>query len=617
MAASDYTNQIQQIYLAYLGRPADPAGLAYWADQVDSQGGDLSVVLSGFSASAESAALYGEMSTQQTISAIYSTLFKRDADDAGVAYWQEQIESGAVDPAQAALAILLGAQDSDITAANNKLTAANAFTASVEASGTTGYSEADALAVGRDFLNSIDASDESIADLDTAVAAAVAQATGMDTPTTPEPEPTPAFTATLDDNGAVTFTNEGTNLTATAQSGGLLFSSDGPYAGTATVTGAITSIAVPSGTTLRITGADAATIQFPGEGTIALTDTGALTAAVLEDLDNATAGVLDASGVTTITEASVDQAKALLSAAPTDLVHAGNVAVELTSTSANAADLVAVDGATTGTVSASALTALSGGLSDVQSVLEAITTGTELAAGNLNSVTLTDAITSSALDNVVLANDTTLTLANVADNALTLADSTVGAGKTLTVDASTVTSAVTINGAAETDGTLILKGGAGGNSLSGGAGADTLVAGAGVDSLTGGAGADNFVFTATNHSTLSALDTIADYRAAGGANAGALDTITLEGMQVVASNQNTVQDLSSEATLTAALDTAANGATTDNGLSVFLFGGDTYAYVESTGSGTTYTGSDTLIKLAGTPFAAGTSLADLGIAGAA
>jgi len=614
MAASDYVNQIQQIYLAYLGRPADPAGLAYWADQVDSQGGDLSVVLSGFSASEESAALYGQMNTQQTISAIYSTLFKRDADDAGVAYWQEQIESGAVDQAQAALAILLGAQDSDITAASNKLIAANAFTATVEASGATGYSEADALAVGRDFLNSIDASDESIADLDTAVAAAVAQATGTDTPTTPEPEPTPVFTATLDGNGAVTFANEGTALTATAQNGGFVFTSDGPYAGQATVTGSIISIAVPSGTTLSIASADAATIQFPGDGTIALTDTGALTATLLTELDTATVGVLDASGVTAITDASVDQAKALLNAPTTELVHAASVAVDLVSTSASAADLVAIDSATTGTVSANALTALNGGLSDVQSVLEAITTGTELTAGSLNSVTLTDAIAASALDNVVLANDTTLTLADVTGNTLTLTDSTVGAGKTLTVDASAVSSAVTIDGSAETNGALILKGGAGGNTLSGGAGADTLIGGAGVDSLTGGAGADNFVFTATNHSTLSALDTIADYRAAGGANAGAADTITLEGVQVVASNQNTVQDLSGQTDLEAALNTAANGATTDNGLSVFLFGGDTYAYVESTGSATTYAAADTLIKLTGTPFAAGTSLADLGIA---
>ncbi|WP_288479110.1 DUF4214 domain-containing protein [uncultured Pseudomonas sp.] len=604
MAASDYTNQIQQIYLAYLGRPADPAGLAYWADQVDSQGGDLSLVLSGFAASEESAALYGEMSTNQAISAIYTNLFKRDADDAGVAYWQTQIESGAVDPAQAALAILLGAQDTDVTAASNKLTAANAFTASVAASGATGYSDADALAVGRDFLNSIDASDESLANLDTAVAAAVAQATGTDTtPTpepTPEPEPTPVFAATLDQDGVVSFTNQGTALKVIKESDGYVFSSDGPYAGSVTVTGTVSSIVVPSGTTLSIASADATAIKFPGEGTVALTDDGPLTATTLTELESATSGVLDASKVTAITDASLDQAKALLSADASSFIHAAGVAVDLTDTTANAADLVTLDGATTGKISADALTAITGELGAVQGVLSAIATGTELSATSLNSVTLTDALTAGALDNVVLANDTTLTLADVADNALTLVDQTVAAGKTLTIDASAVTNSVTINGSAEADGILVIKGGSGDDILSGGKGADTL---------TGGAGADNFVFGPNSGSTLGALDTITDYRAA-----GAADTITLQGATVVASDKATVQDLSTAGSLADALNTAANGATTDNGLSVFLFGSDTYAYVETTGSGTTYVENDTLIKLAGTPFAEGTSIAGLGIA---
>ncbi|NMZ45322.1 DUF4214 domain-containing protein [Pseudomonas oryzihabitans] len=609
MAASDYTNQIQQIYLAYLGRPADPAGLAYWADQVDSQGGDLSLVLSGFAASEESAALYGEMSTNQAINAIYTNLFKRDADDAGVAYWQTQIESGAVDPAQAALAILLGAQDSDITAAGNKLTAANAFTASVAASGATGYSDADALAVGRDFLNSIDASDASLANLDTAVAAAVAQATGTDTtPTpepTPEPEPTPVFAATLDQDGVVSFTNQGAAVTVAKQDGNFVFSSDGPYAGSVTVTGTVASITVPSGTVLNIGSADAAAIQFPGDGTVALTDNGPLTAAALTELNAATAGVLDASKVTAITEASLDQAKALLSADATSFIHADGVAVDLTDTTANAADLVTLDGATTGKISADALTAITGELTAVQGVLGAITTGTELSATSLNSVTLTDALTAGALDDVVLANHTTLTLADVANNTLTLVDQTVAAGKTLTIDASAVTSSVTIDGSAEADGILVLKGGSGDDTLNGGKGADTL---------TGGAGIDNFVFGPNGISTLGALDTITDYRATTGANAGAADTITLRGATVVASDKATVQDLSSATDLADALNTAANGATTDNGLSVFLFGGDTYAYVETTGSSTTYVENDTVIKLAGTPFAEGTSIAGLGIA---
>lgn len=536
MAASDYTNQIQQIYLAYLGRPADPAGLAYWADQVDSQGGDLSLVLSGFAASQESAALYGEMSTSQTISSIYTNLFKREADEAGVTYWQAQIESGAVDPAQAALAILLGAQDTDVTAASNKLTAANAFTTTVAASGAAGYSDADALAVGRDFLSNIDASDESLANLDTAVAAAVAQATGSDT--TPTPEPTPVFAATLDQDGVVSFTNQGAALTVAQENGGFVFTSDGV---SSTVTGTLNSISVPAGTTLSIASADAANIRFPGEGTLVLTDT-----------------------------------------------------------SADAAALTAINDATTSKITADALTAISGELTAVQGVLEAITTGTELSATSLNSVTLTDALTAGALDNVVLANDTTLTLADVVDNALTLGDQTVAATKTLTVDASAVASSVMINGSAETDGILVIKGGSGDDTLSGGKGADTL---------TGGAGADNFVFGPNSGSTLGALDTITDYRAA-----GAADTITLQGATVVVSDKATVQDLSTAGNLTDALNAAANGATTDNGLSVFLFGGDTYAYVETTGSGITYAENDTLIKLAGTPFAADESIAGLGIA---
>lgn len=43
-------------------------------------------------------------------------------------------------------------------------------------------------------------------------------------------------------------------------------------------------------------------------------------------------------------------------------------------------------------------------------------------------MTLTNKLAADALDKVVLANDTTLTLANVADNALMLLNQTVGAG---------------------------------------------------------------------------------------------------------------------------------------------------------------------------------------------
>jgi hypothetical protein len=39
MAASTYFDQIQQLYIAYFGRPADSVGLTFWANQVDAANG--------------------------------------------------------------------------------------------------------------------------------------------------------------------------------------------------------------------------------------------------------------------------------------------------------------------------------------------------------------------------------------------------------------------------------------------------------------------------------------------------------------------------------------------------------------------------------------------------
>lgn len=41
MAAATYFNQIQQLYIAYFGRPADPVGLTFWATQVDAANGSV------------------------------------------------------------------------------------------------------------------------------------------------------------------------------------------------------------------------------------------------------------------------------------------------------------------------------------------------------------------------------------------------------------------------------------------------------------------------------------------------------------------------------------------------------------------------------------------------
>ena len=59
MAAAQYFEQVQKIFIAFYQRPADPAGLKYWADRVDVAGGKIESVIDAFATSAEAKALYG------------------------------------------------------------------------------------------------------------------------------------------------------------------------------------------------------------------------------------------------------------------------------------------------------------------------------------------------------------------------------------------------------------------------------------------------------------------------------------------------------------------------------------------------------------------------------
>ncbi|WP_395589437.1 DUF4214 domain-containing protein [Pseudomonas sp. TR47] len=213
MAASNYLDQIQQLYVAYFGRPADPEGLNFWSEQVDREGGSLNSVISGFSASTESQALHGNFTTAQVIQAIYANLFSREPDPDGLAFWQEQIDGGAVPQAQAALAIMSSAQAIDGVALSNKLAVANAFTAQIDTPAEiAGYSGADSASIARAYLAKVDATDASVTIANATLSSNVAAATGTGT-STPLPPVVPAqpFVATLDSvSHAVSFSGTAT-----------------------------------------------------------------------------------------------------------------------------------------------------------------------------------------------------------------------------------------------------------------------------------------------------------------------------------------------------------------------------------------------------------------------
>ena len=88
--ANATSNELQELYVAYFGRAADPAGLDYWVAAGTSQ----AEFASHMHAQAEFQDAYGSSSTENQVNQIYKNLFDREADAAGLSYWTNQINNG-------------------------------------------------------------------------------------------------------------------------------------------------------------------------------------------------------------------------------------------------------------------------------------------------------------------------------------------------------------------------------------------------------------------------------------------------------------------------------------------------------------------------------------------
>lgn len=171
MAAS--TQTIQKMYIAYFGRPADTIGLQYWADKTEAQ------IIAGFSASSESQALFGNQGSAAKVNAIYNNLFARDAEPAGLQYWVQKLNSGEVSQAEAMYTILNNAGAGDATAVANKLAAAEAFTAQIDTTPEIlGYTGANAAQSAREWLGKVNANAASLDAAKASAPAALAAAAG-------------------------------------------------------------------------------------------------------------------------------------------------------------------------------------------------------------------------------------------------------------------------------------------------------------------------------------------------------------------------------------------------------------------------------------------------------
>ncbi len=135
MAAAQYFQQVQKIYIAFYQRPADPAGLQYWASRMDAAGGDVAQVIDAFASSAEALELYGPVNATTigaVIDSLYMALFNVAPDAAGKQFYVDGFAAGTFTAGTIALAVLNGAQNNDLIAINNKVQVANEFTKQVD-----------------------------------------------------------------------------------------------------------------------------------------------------------------------------------------------------------------------------------------------------------------------------------------------------------------------------------------------------------------------------------------------------------------------------------------------------------------------------------------------------
>jgi hypothetical protein len=129
---ADSANAIEQLYVAYFSRPADPAGLAYWTNVLANDPNGYQVISQQFSTSAEYQATYANMANRDVVDTVYQHLFGRAAEGAGLDYWTPLLDQGQITIDNVVTQVAAGAQGSDLFAYNAKVAVSASFTAHVD-----------------------------------------------------------------------------------------------------------------------------------------------------------------------------------------------------------------------------------------------------------------------------------------------------------------------------------------------------------------------------------------------------------------------------------------------------------------------------------------------------
>lgn len=146
-----YEPLIQQLYLGFFGRPADPAGLAYHAQVFRNAGlpatiaelaqayhtsGLVRRLVDDFAESAESRQLYPYCEWVGCdfiwVSALYQSLFSRDPEIEGAEFWARALNANGTTRGNVLLSVLAGAQGTDAALVERKVRVASRFTDAID-----------------------------------------------------------------------------------------------------------------------------------------------------------------------------------------------------------------------------------------------------------------------------------------------------------------------------------------------------------------------------------------------------------------------------------------------------------------------------------------------------
>jgi hypothetical protein len=161
MATTAQISAIQQLYVAYFNRPADAAGLDFWAKQV-TNGASLAAISATFAATPEYKALFAGQSNDQIVATIYQNLFNRAPDASGLKFWSDKLTNKDLTVDNVVEAVAASAQQdpakgADTIAIQSKVAAAVAFTdfLNTDVESRIAYSSGTVNSVGVNYIHGV------------------------------------------------------------------------------------------------------------------------------------------------------------------------------------------------------------------------------------------------------------------------------------------------------------------------------------------------------------------------------------------------------------------------------------------------------------------------------